>query len=53
MCLQRVADIINSSVGESGYTARYGAKEFAVLLPATTFSLPEIWWNPLQNRYML
>ena len=33
MCLQRVADIINSSVGESGYTARYGAKEFAVLLP--------------------
>ena len=33
LCLQRVADIISSSVGESGYTARYGAKEFAVLLP--------------------
>lgn len=33
LCLQRIADIIRSSVGESGYTARYGGKEFAVLLP--------------------
>lgn len=33
LCLQRIADIIRSSVGESGYTARYGEKEFAVLLP--------------------
>ncbi|MCI6537205.1 MAG: diguanylate cyclase [Lachnospiraceae bacterium] len=33
ICLQRIADIIRSSVGDSGYTARYGGKEFAVLLP--------------------
>ena len=33
LCLQRIAGIIKSSVGDSGYTARYGGKEFAVLLP--------------------
>ena len=33
ICLQEVAAIIRSSVGDSGYTARYGGKEFAVLLP--------------------
>ncbi len=33
ICLQRIANIIRSSVGESGYTARYSGKEFAVLLP--------------------
>ncbi len=33
ICLQRIANIIHSSVGESGYTARYSGKEFAVLLP--------------------
>ena len=32
-CLKRIADIIRSSVGDSGYTARYSGKEFAVLLP--------------------
>lgn len=32
-CLRRIADIISTSVGESGYTARYSGKEFAVLLP--------------------
>ena len=33
LCLQCIAGIIKSSVGDSGYTARYGGKEFAVLLP--------------------
>lgn len=33
ICLQQIAAIIRSSVGDSGYTARYGGKEFAVLLP--------------------
>lgn len=32
-CLKRIADIIRSSVGENGYTARYSGKEFAILLP--------------------
>lgn len=32
-CLQNIANIIRSSVGDSGYTARYSGKEFAVLLP--------------------
>ena len=33
VCLQHIAAIIRSSVGDSGYIARYGGKEFAVLLP--------------------
>lgn len=33
ICLQGIANIVRSSVGDSGYTARYGGKEFAVLLP--------------------
>ena len=33
LCLQCIAGIIKSSVGDSGYTARYSGKEFAVLLP--------------------
>ena len=33
ICLQQIAAIIRSSVGDSGYAARYGGKEFAVLLP--------------------
>lgn len=32
-CLKRIAAIIKSSVGDSGYTARYSGKEFAILLP--------------------
>ena len=32
-CLIRIADIIRRSVGDSGYTARYSGKEFAILLP--------------------
>ena len=32
-CLVGIADIIRRSVGDSGYTARYSGKEFAVLLP--------------------
>lgn len=32
-CLKRVADVIRNSVGDNGYAARYGGKEFAVLLP--------------------
>ena len=32
-CLKRIADIIRSSVGDCGYTARYSGKEFAILLP--------------------
>ena len=32
-CLVRIADIIKRSVGDSGYTARYSGKEFAILLP--------------------
>ena len=32
-CLVRIADIIRRSVGDSGYTARYSGKEFAILLP--------------------
>lgn len=31
--LRRIAQIIKSSVGDSGYAARYSGKEFAVLLP--------------------
>lgn len=31
--LRRIAEIIKSSVGDSGYAARYSGKEFAVLLP--------------------
>ncbi len=31
--LRRIAEIIRSSVGDSGYAARYSGKEFAVLLP--------------------
>lgn len=31
--LKRIAQIIKSSVGDSGYAARYSGKEFAVLLP--------------------
>ena len=33
LCLQRIAKIIQNSVGENGYAARYGGKEYAVLLP--------------------
>ena len=33
VCLQHIAAIIRSSVGDSGYIARHGGKEFAVLLP--------------------
>ncbi|MDO5590434.1 MAG: diguanylate cyclase [Lachnospiraceae bacterium] len=33
LCLQRAAKIIQSSVGDNGYAARYGGKEFAILLP--------------------
>ena len=31
--LRHIARIINGTVGESGYTARYSGKEFAVILP--------------------
>lgn len=31
--LQKVAGILQASVGESGYVARYSGKEFAILLP--------------------
>ena len=31
--LRRVARIVSGTVGESGYTARYSGKEFAVVLP--------------------
>ena len=31
--LRGIAQIIKSSVGESGYAARYSGKEFAILLP--------------------
>jgi diguanylate cyclase (GGDEF)-like protein/putative nucleotidyltransferase with HDIG domain len=33
VALQRVAQIIRASVGNNGYVARYGAKEFAIILP--------------------
>lgn len=33
VALQRVAQIIRSTVGSNGYVARYGGKEFAVILP--------------------
>lgn len=32
-CLKRIADVIRCSVGDNGYAARYGGKEFAILLP--------------------
>lgn len=33
VALQRVAQIIRATVGGNGYVARYGGKEFAVILP--------------------
>ena len=33
VALQKVAQIIKATVGENGYVARYGAKEFAIILP--------------------
>ncbi|MEL7655895.1 MAG: diguanylate cyclase, partial [Bacillota bacterium] len=33
VALQKVAQIIRATVGENGYVARYGAKEFAIILP--------------------
>lgn len=33
IALQRIADIIKATVGESGHVARYGGKEFALILP--------------------
>ncbi|HWQ77631.1 MAG TPA: HD domain-containing phosphohydrolase [Anaerovoracaceae bacterium] len=33
IALQRVAQIIRATVGSNGYVARYGGKEFAVILP--------------------
>ncbi len=33
IALKRIANIIKASVGASGHVARYGAKEFAVILP--------------------
>ena len=33
IALKKVAEIIRASVGERGYVARYGAKEFAALVP--------------------
>ncbi len=33
LALQRVAQVINATVGGNGYVARYSGKEFAVLLP--------------------
>jgi diguanylate cyclase (GGDEF)-like protein/putative nucleotidyltransferase with HDIG domain len=34
VALQNVAQIINASVGNNGYVARYSGKEFAIILPA-------------------
>jgi len=33
IALKRIASIIKASVGENGQVARYGAKEFAIILP--------------------
>ncbi|MCR1840726.1 HD domain-containing phosphohydrolase [Murimonas intestini] len=33
IALQKIAQIIKSTVGENGYVARYGGKEFALILP--------------------
>lgn len=33
IALKSIADIINASIGKHGHIARYGGKEFAVLLP--------------------
>lgn len=34
LALQRIARIIQASVGDSGYVARYSGKEFAIILPS-------------------
>jgi len=34
IALQNIAQIINASVGDNGYVARYSGKEFAIILPS-------------------
>ena len=49
----RIADIIRSSVGESGYTARYGGKEFAVLLPGYDLFPPNMVESIAKQIYVM
>lgn len=54
LCLKRIADIIQCSVGESGYTARYSGKEFAILLPGyDIFSARNLVKNICQQIYQM